>query len=172
VAKRPLDIVESAERALRQNPKLLYVIVGDGPYRGLMEEACRRWRIAERFRFAGWVDYDRVPDYVNLADIVVMPSEAESQARVYLEAQACARLLIASDIPGAREVIEDGETGLLFGKGDIDDLTAKTLLAASDPELRAKMGWRAHERVRVHSVDRAVAAYVVTFEDIIRQRLG
>jgi glycosyltransferase involved in cell wall biosynthesis len=55
-----------------------------------------------------------MPDYINLADIVVMPSAAETQALVYLETQACARLLLASDIPGAREVIVDGETGLLF----------------------------------------------------------
>jgi len=171
-AKRPLDIVNSAERALDQNPRLLYVIVGDGPYRERMEEACRRHHITERFRFTGWVDYDRVQDYVNLADIVVMPSEAESQARVYLEAQACARVLVASDIPGAREVIEDGETGLLFRKGDIDDLTTKTLLAASDPELRARIGRSARLRVQTHSIDYALAAYIAVFEGIVRQCSG
>lgn len=137
-----------------------------------MEDACRQHGIAEKFRFAGWVDYERVPKYVNLADIVVMPSEAESQARVYLEAQACARVLVASDIPGAREVIEDGETGLLFRTGDIDDLTAKTLLAAGNPELRAKIGRQARERVRVHSLDRALAAHVAALQDIVRQHQG
>ena len=50
-----------------------------------MEDACRRMGIVERVRFVGWIDYDRMPDYLNLADIVVMPSEAETQARVYLE---------------------------------------------------------------------------------------
>jgi glycosyltransferase involved in cell wall biosynthesis len=112
--KRPLDIVSSAEKALRHNPKLVYVIVGDGPCREPMEDACRSSNISERFRFVGEVAHDRMPDYINLADIVVMPSAAETQALVYLETQACARLLLASDIPGAREVIVDGETGLLF----------------------------------------------------------
>ena len=67
-----------------------------------------------RVRFAGWIDYARMPDYINLGDIVVMPSESEGLARVYLEAQACARVLVASDIPPAREVVTEGETGLLF----------------------------------------------------------
>jgi glycosyltransferase involved in cell wall biosynthesis len=58
-----------------------------------------------------------VPDYINLADVVVMPSEREGQSLVYLEAQACGKLIVASDIPAAREVITDGETGLLFERG-------------------------------------------------------
>lgn len=157
--KRPLDLVESAERALSREPRLRYVIVGDGACRGAMEEACRKRRIADRFRFVGWVSHEAIPAYLNLADIVAMPSEHETQALVYLEAQACGRLLLASDIPAAREVVDDGETGLLFRKRDIDDLTAKTLRAAGDIPLRAAIGRTARERVRTHSVDTIVAAY-------------
>ena len=170
--KRPLDLVDSAEEALRQDPRLVYVIVGEGECREPMEEACRQKRISERFRFVGWVDYQRVPDYINLADMVVMPSEFEQQSRVYLETQACARVILASDVPGARGVIVDGETGLLFRKGDIHDLTAKTLLAAGDPNLRTKIGRKARKRVKVHSIDRTVAAYLASFEEVIRHYHG
>ncbi len=170
--KRPLDLVSSAERALQANPKLLYVIVGDGPCRGIMQEACRQKHISENFRFVGWVNHDSVPHYINLADMVVMPSEAEGQALVYLETQACARALLASDIPAAREVVVDGETGLLFKTGDIDDLTAKTLFAAGDHKLRADIGRKAREQVKAHSVDDAVSAYAATLEDVVRQHRG
>ncbi len=166
--KRPLDVVYSAEKALRQNAKLLYVIVGDGSCRQPMEDACRQKHIIEKFRFVGWVEYRRVPDYINVADIVVMPSEAEAQARVYLETQACARLLLASDIPAAREVIVDGETGLLYSKGDIDDLTAKTLFAAGDTKLRSYIGRNARERVKAHSLFDAVTTYAATLEEVVR----
>jgi glycosyltransferase involved in cell wall biosynthesis len=167
--KRPLDIVSSAERTLRQNPRLTYVIVGDGPCRALMEETCRSHNLVERFRFVGEVDHKDIPDYINLADMVVMPSAAETQALVYLETQACARLLLASDIPGAREVIVDGETGLLFHTGDIDELTVRTLFAASDPRRRTDIGRNAREYVRVHSLSDAVATYAATLEDVVRQ---
>jgi glycosyltransferase involved in cell wall biosynthesis len=166
--KRPLDVVYSAAESLKHNPKLVYVIVGDGPCRANMQDASRQKHIAENFRFVGWVDYHRVPGFINLADMVVMPAEAETQARVYLETQACGRLLLASDIPGAREVIVDGETGLLFRKGDIADLTARTLLAAGDPQLRTDIGRRAQERVRVHSLDDAVAAYAAALEAVLQ----
>jgi glycosyltransferase involved in cell wall biosynthesis len=165
--KRPLDVVESARRALPKNRSLIYLIIGNGTHRQAMEDACRRYGIMSRFRFVGWVDYDLMPAYIALADIVVMPSQSEAQARVYLETQASARLLLASEIPGALAVVRNGETGLLFRMGDIDDLTSKTLLAASDAKLRADIGRRARERVKIHSLDAAVTSYLEAIQELI-----
>jgi glycosyltransferase involved in cell wall biosynthesis len=106
-----------------------------------------------------------MPRYVNLADLVLMPSEAETQALAYLEAQACARLLLASDIPAAREVVTDRETGLFFRKGDIADLAAKTLHAIDDPVLRARIGRAARVRVERYSLDVMTA----TYEELLRR---
>ena len=103
--KRPLDIVRAAARALPVDPRLVFVIVGDGQCRAEMEDLCRRTGVANRFRFVGWVDYARMPDYLALADVVVMPSEFEQQARVYLETQAAGRVLLASAVRSAREVV-------------------------------------------------------------------
>jgi len=150
-------------QALQRNPKLVYVIVGDGPPRKAMEDACREKRLMERFRFTGWVDYARMPAYINLADVMLMPSEAEGLARIYLETQACGRVLVASDIPAAREVVTDGETGLLFRVGDADDLAKKTLSAAGDLELRVRIGRNALERVKAHALPAALASYVEVF---------
>jgi glycosyltransferase involved in cell wall biosynthesis len=168
--KRAMDIVESAARTLPRNPRLVYVIVGDGVDRQPMEAACRRRGLADRFRFVGWVPYDRVATYLNLADLVVMPSDSEAQARVYLETQACARTLLASDIAGARHVVDDGETGLLFRKGDIEDLTATTLRAAAEAALRARIGANARKAVAAHALDDVAAAYSVAIADVLEQR--
>jgi len=127
--------------------------------RAELEAQCRSAGLSDFFRFTGWVGHDLVPDYINLADAVVMPSETEAAALVYLETQACARLLIASDIAGAREVIRDGETGLLFRKGDVDDLTAMLLLAAGDADLRERIGRAAREAIRTHDAKSFVANY-------------
>ncbi len=167
--KRPLDIVASAELALRENPRLVHVIVGDGPMREAMEDACRRAGLLERFRFVGWVGHRRVAEYLSLADLVVMPSESEGQALVYLETQACGRLVLASDIPGAREVIVDGETGLLFRKGDIANLAAKTLLAAGDESLREAIGRNARKVVEAHRLEAVVARYEAALVEAVQQ---
>lgn len=165
--KRVHDVIESAERVLHEDERLVYVMVGDGPLRAEFEQGCAARNLADRIRFVGWVPNEKMPDYVRLADIVVMPSEAEGLARAYLETQACGRLLLASDIASAREISNRGETAILFRKGDINDLTAKTMLAARDAGLRATIGRRAREFVvRRHGLAEAVASY-----DAILQKL-
>jgi glycosyltransferase involved in cell wall biosynthesis len=157
--KRPLDFVDAAEIACREDDRLIFLVVGDGQARGELERACGERGMARRFRFPGWVQYDRMPVFISAADVVVMPSAGEAQARVYLETQASERTLVASDIAAAREVIEDGETGLLFRTGDASDLADRILMAARDPELRRAIGRKARRRVSRHSLPRVVAAY-------------
>jgi 1,2-diacylglycerol 3-alpha-glucosyltransferase len=170
--KRAHDIVDSAERVVAVRPNLVYVIVGHGPLRGSLEEACRRKGLTDRFRFVGWVDHRHMPRYVNLADIVIMPSEAETQALVYLEAQACARLLLASDIPAAREILTDGRTGVLFRMGDVDDLTAKTLHAIDEPRRRSSIGHAARKRVQRHGLDAMTTSYEALVRSVVRRHIA
>ena len=122
-------------------------------------------------KFVGWVPHDNMPEYIRLADIVIMPSEAEGLARVYLETQACGRLLLASDIPAAHEISNQGATAMLFRTGDIDDLTTKTLLAASNPDLRVAIGhWARQNVVRHHRLEEAVASYEATLQNLVHSK--
>jgi glycosyltransferase involved in cell wall biosynthesis len=171
--KRALDVVESAARALRITDRLEYVIVGDGLCRPEMEARCRAAGVAGRIRFAGASEYARMPDWIRLADLVLMPSESEGMARVYLETQACGRTLVASDIPAAREVICPGRTGILVPLGDIEALTTATLELAADPARRAAIGREAHAyAVAHHSLDQALARYEALFAELVRERCG
>lgn len=167
--KRPLDVVAAAALAAH-DPRLQYLVVGDGPVRQAMEDACREPQIAARFRFAGWIEYDAMPAYLNLADVVVMPPEDEAQARVYLETQSCGRVILASDIAAAREVITDGETGVLFRMGDAADLAANILRLAHDAELRATIGRNARGRIAAHSLPTIVRAYLDVFADVVARQ--
>jgi glycosyltransferase involved in cell wall biosynthesis len=95
-----------------------------------------------------------------------MPSEAEGMARIYLETQAAGRTLVASDIPPAREVIEHGQTGLLFPLGDIQAFAARILEAAADASLRAHIGALARERVRPHDLESVGWKYSDAIQEI------
>jgi glycosyltransferase involved in cell wall biosynthesis len=168
--KRPGDVVRSAAIAVRENPHLVYVFAGTGVLREHVERQCGECGLAAHVRFLGWVDYARMPALMNAADIVVMASESEGQARAYLEAMACERLLLASDIPAAREVVEDGVTGRLFRLGDAGQLAALTLEAAADGERRHAIGQRARASVRHRSVARAVPHYLRILEEVVAAR--
>jgi glycosyltransferase involved in cell wall biosynthesis len=166
--KRPFDIVHAAARALSLRADLIFLIIGEGVSREAAEALTREYGIADRFRFVPPVDNGVMPDYMSLADAVVMPSEREGLSRVYLEAQACGKTLIASDIAGAREVVIDGETGLLARKGDVEDLATKMLIAASDRGLRSRIGTCARQLVeRRHDVDDAVSRYLNLLSSVV-----
>jgi glycosyltransferase involved in cell wall biosynthesis len=165
--KRPLDVVLAAERALSVEPRLLGLILGDGPLREQMEVAAAERGIRGRFRFVGWIDHATIPRYLSLADVVVMPSEFEGRSLVYLETQACGRVLLASDIPSAREVVVDGKTGLLFRTGDVAHLAARLLEILGDARRRETIVRQARRIAERYALEGVVAAYEALFRDII-----
>lgn len=170
--KRPFDIVDSAAVVLRSEPRCLYLVVGTGPCRREMEERARRLGLAAQFRFAEEVPHQEMPRYLNLADIVLLPSEREGFPLVYREVQACGRALLASDIPPAREAIVPGRTGMLFRIGDIDELAAQTLVLARDPLLRRRLGAEARAVVGEESVEQWADAYVQALRRAIARRVA
>lgn len=166
--KRVLDLAAAAHLALRGEPRLRFLVVGDGPCKPALEAACAQHPIAGRVHFAGWIDHRQMPEVYRLADIVVLPSETEGLALTYLETQASGRVICASDIPAAREVIAHDETGSLFRMGDVGDLAEKILLAVGDKERRAAIGAKAQAFVQQrHSLDRAAPSYEALFERLI-----
>lgn len=156
--KRIPDILASAARATASDGRLCYVLVGCDDEATRSEAA--RAGVVEHCRFTPWVDHAEVHRYLRLADIVLMPSQTEAMALAYLEAQASASVLIASDIPAAREVVTPGETGLLHPIGDVAALTEQTLRAAQDAALRRRIAMDARRQVvQRNALGTVVAAY-------------
>ena len=99
---------------------------------------------------------DPVPYYA-AADCVVLPSYHEGMSNVLLEAAATGRPVITSDIPGCREAVEDGKTGLLCKAGDSESLyTQMARMAETSPTARQAMGQAAHEKMRQEFAKRLV----------------
>ncbi len=168
--KRAADMIESAPAVLAADPRIRYVIVGDGPCRPALERMVIDKRLQERFRFTGWMDYEQMPEYLAVADLVVMASEREQQARVYLETQAMERVLIASDIAAARTAVEHEATGLLFPMGDVNALTCEILRAAANPGLRREIGKGARKSVAKFSIHEISIQFAHQMAAVVRKR--
>jgi glycosyltransferase involved in cell wall biosynthesis len=92
------------------------------------------------------------------AAIAVLPSTyGEGVPKALLEAAACGRPLIAADVPGAREAIRPGMTGLLVPPHDIEALAEAIAALAADPQRRARMGQAGRQLVERHFADGIVA---------------
>jgi N-acetyl-alpha-D-glucosaminyl L-malate synthase BshA len=115
--KRVVDVVKVFAQVTRAIPSQL-VLVGDGPDRSAAEWLVHDLKIQDRVHFLG--KQDRVNELLPLADLMLMPSQLESFGLAALEAMACKVPTIATRVGGVPELIDDGETGLLFAVGDVD----------------------------------------------------
>ena len=115
--KRVVDVVKIFAQVTKAIPSQL-VLVGDGPDRSAAEWMVHDLKIQGRVHFLG--KQDRVNELLPLADLMLMPSQLESFGLAALEAMACKVPSIATRVGGVPELIDDGETGLLFSVGDVD----------------------------------------------------
>jgi glycosyltransferase involved in cell wall biosynthesis len=109
----PLKGVDLTIRALARLPGVTLVLVGEGPERPGLEALARATGVADRVRFAGRVEHERLRVYFSAADVSVLASMTEGWANVLLESMACGTPVVATDIPGTREVVIRPEAGLL-----------------------------------------------------------
>lgn len=119
-------------------PNLHVVIVGDGPERARLEKAAAS--LGDAVTFTGYLSQAEVAGAMRATDFFVLPSFAEGVPVVLMEALASARPVLATQVAGVGELVEDGKTGFLVPPGDAEALADRIRQLASDPELRARMG--------------------------------
>lgn len=140
-----LDLLVSAMPELvSRRPRLKLLLVGGGPQDEPLREKARTLGLSDRIVFTGRVPFDEVRRHYDLVDVLVYPRIPMRLTDVVtplkpLEAMAMGKLVVASDVGGHRELVRDGETGVLFRAGDPDDLGAKLEAALEARELGAEI---------------------------------
>jgi glycosyltransferase involved in cell wall biosynthesis len=142
-------------------PRLLALVVGDGVMRRPWQGMAHALHLDDGVRFTGQVPYADAPGYFNAMDVVVAPFTAdrgETSPFKVLDALACARPVVASDIPSVR--LLTGSGALVLVPPDDPAALADALAALlADPGHRVAMGWKGRGFVEQHaSWDRAAAA--------------
>lgn len=116
-------LVEAAPLVLKENPDVKFLIVGTGSYFNKIKERVDKLRLGESFIFTGWVPYEDMPLFMNLARInaVPLPNAPATRGVItlkILEAMACGKPTIIGDLPGVREYVEHGKTAYLTRSED------------------------------------------------------
>lgn len=142
-----LDLLISAlPLILAQKPDVRLLLVGGGPQDQALKEQAKQLGLADKIVFTGRVPHSEVQRYYDLVDVLAYPRHSMRLTELVtplkpLEAMAQGRLLVASDVGGHKELIQDGKTGVLFRAGSADSL-AQAIVRLLDqrqcwPELRA-----------------------------------
>jgi glycosyltransferase involved in cell wall biosynthesis len=101
------------------------------------------------------------------AHIVCLPSYREGLPKVLLEAAACGRPIVTTDVPGCREIVRVGENGLLVPARDAQVLAEALSSLIANPELRAQMGRRSREIVlEDFSSEKVIAQTLSLYEEL------
>lgn len=136
------EFVEAARRFGSENRNTRFALVGTpdtGNPTSVSEAQIEAWK--KEGAVECWGQRNDMPDVFAQAHIVCLPSYGEGVPKVLVEAAACARPIVASDVPGCREIVRNGENGLLVPSKNVDALVAALERLILDPALRARMGW-------------------------------
>jgi glycosyltransferase involved in cell wall biosynthesis len=162
VPHKGVDVLLQALRELPSDVAL--VVVGSGPRLVDLVGLARRIGVDDRVRFCSNVSDDELPTYLGLADVFAFPSQnrLEGFGLAVAEAMAMGLPVVVSDVPGVREVIEEGRHGLLVEPLIASDLATKVRALLDDPSRARAMGaagrQRAEERFGLGPITRQLLA--------------
>ena len=126
-------VIHTLPRVLQQHPDTIYLVVGDGDDRPRLESLTVECGVRKNVQFAGLVPEEELPGYFRLADVFVMPSEAEGFGIVFLEAMATGIRVIGGSQDGSRDALCDGALGTLVDPGNGEELASAIIAALDDP---------------------------------------
>jgi glycosyltransferase involved in cell wall biosynthesis len=124
---------------LKELPQAKLVVIGEGDGRPMFQKISQELQIEHATTFTGFLPLEEKVQLLNQLQIVVNTSAKEGWGLTVTEANACGAPAIASDVPGLRDAVVDGETGILYEYGNIEQLAEKILLLLRDERLRARL---------------------------------
>ncbi|PID56534.1 glycosyl transferase [candidate division KSB3 bacterium] len=152
-----------------QQPFVIH-IVGDGPDNEFFTQQIQEAGLNSYFRFHGYIDHDKLPQYYRDADIFVLPSLAEGMPNVVLEAIGSGLPVIATRVPGSEDLVHDGENGFLLPPRDSAALSRALLRLINDRGLREIQGTRSREIARDYGWTQVAGQYLDLYRQVVLQQ--
>jgi glycosyltransferase involved in cell wall biosynthesis len=160
-------------QALASVPGVHLLLAGaplDQEYAAALQKQAAQLELNQRVHFLGGVK--EVPALLAESDIFVLPTWAKWRMEgcpvALLEAMSCGRACIATNIPGSRDLIEHGRSGLIVPPEDSEALAGAIRQLVASPELRQQLGRAARQRVLDHfTIEKEVAAHEALYSEIL-----
>jgi len=170
--KRPEDVVKAFAIVAQRISNAKLVIAGKGIEEKKLKKLAAELNLEDKVIFTGFVSDDEKWDLLKRCDIFVLPSIIEGHPITLIEAMACGKPVIATNVGPFPEIIKDGETGILVPACSPGHLADAIINLAQDNERRIKMEERAREDVKNRfDINKTVGYYLKIYEDVIGQRM-
>lgn len=163
------EFVEAARIVKRIRPGVRFVVAGEadpGNPTSIHPSMLQAWRAEGHVEFRG--HQENMLELLHACDVAALPSYREGTPRSLLEAAACGLPLVASDVPGCREVVRHGLNGLLVPARDANALAEALLSLLIDSGKRRSMGARSREiAVSDFAQERVIAATLAVYQQAL-----
>ncbi len=171
-----LDLLFQAFASLSHEfPTLQLLLVGDGELMAPLREMAQESGLAGRVIFTGRVSHERIRDYYRLCDVLILPRRLGREASLVtplkpLEIMAMGKPLIASDVGGHLEIVEQGVNGVLFKSDSVDSLVDACWTVLQDESLRRALGTQARKWVEANRDWNVVVQKYIDLYETLRMR--
>ncbi len=170
-------LISAFDKLCKRHPSLplRLIIVGKGSEESSLKAHCQLYGIEDKVKFTGWIEPEDIPIYHNMIDVFVAlsVSESESFGVAAIEAEACAKPVVVSDVSGFKEVVEEGVTGIIVPKCDSTAAANAIEKLVLDPLLRRSMGEAGRKRVeKLYNWDLNFRDIMSIYDDVIDRHKG
>ena len=156
-------LIDAAPKIMSAFPDVYFVFVGDGPLRPVLQSRVHQLGLDSQVLFLGF--RSDIRDLLNAFDVFVLPSLYEGLPNVVLEAMACGKPVIATEVDGTPEAVVQGRTGILVPPQDSEALGNAIIELLGDKRKVEEMGDRGRERVeKKFSLDGEINKFVELYE--------
>lgn len=161
-------IIEAMSKMPKKENQRL-TIIGEGPLKGKLKSRAEALGLSGQVIFKGQAAPSEIPKYLSKAHILILASFSEGRPNVVLEAMAGGLPVIASDIKGMDELIQNEKTGLLFSPGNSDELCQRIERLVKDPQFAKDIGQNAKKTILGKGLTwtAAAASYAKLYRDCI-----
>jgi glycosyltransferase involved in cell wall biosynthesis len=160
------DLVNAWRVIVSRDSQARLWLVGEGPQRDALAEQISQLNLTGKVVLAG--AFDSVDEVLSAADLFVLPSQEEGMSIALLEAMAAALPVVASDIAGNRQLIDDGVHGLMVPPGDANALAGAIQRLFEEPQIAERLGGNARARAdREFSLERMAQSHLTLFRRLL-----
>ncbi len=155
----------------RDMPEAKLILVGDGEERENLESLTDSLGIRECVEFAGKVPHERIQDCMNQAEVFVHPSLSEGFPVTIIEAMACGLPIVATNVGGIPNIVEEGVNGYLVNAKSPDEMAERILFLLQNDEMRERMSANNREKAELFTWDKIAIRVEDEYQQVITRRI-
>lgn len=163
-------LIMAMESVIKEIPNVKLSIVGTGEAESKLKGLANKIGLEDSITFYGYADEEEKIKFLQNAWLFVSPSEKEGWGLTVIEANACGTPAVAFNVPGLRDSIKNGKTGLLVENGNIDALAECIIRVLRDEKLRKRLSMNALKYAKQFSWDKSAEEFMNLLEGVVNEK--